>query len=48
MAVAKRCPFCHKKLDAKGLCQNKECVDYERTKIIEGEEDKTPDTDTGK
>ena len=33
--AAKRCPFCKKKLDEKGLCQNKNCVDYKRTQIIE-------------
>ena len=33
--AAKRCPFCKQKLDPKGLCQNKQCVDYKRTQMIE-------------
>ena len=36
--MAKRCVFCRKKLDEKGRCQNKLCVDYIRTQIIEKEE----------
>ena len=35
--MAKRCKFCGKKLDSKGCCQNKNCPDYERTKVIEQE-----------
>jgi len=42
---AKRCPFCKKKLDDKGLCQNKECIDYKRTKIIEEQEKENPKQD---
>jgi hypothetical protein len=38
--AAKRCPFCKKKLDAKGRCQNTECVDYKRTQIEEAEDKK--------
>jgi len=38
--ATKRCPFCKKKLDSKGHCQNPECVDYKRTQIEEAEEDK--------
>jgi hypothetical protein len=37
--AAKRCPFCKKKLDEKGHCQNPECVDYKRTQIEEAEEE---------
>ena len=37
--AAKRCPFCGKKVDKKGYCQNTSCVDYERTKMHE-EQDK--------
>jgi hypothetical protein len=33
--AAKRCPFCKKKLDEKGRCQNKSCVDYKRTQMQE-------------
>lgn len=33
MALAKRCPFCGKKLDSEGFCQNKNCTDYKRTEI---------------
>ena len=40
MANTKRCNFCLKKLDAKGRCQNKQCVDYKRTQIEEAEEKK--------
>ena len=29
--MVKRCPFCGKKLDKDGYCQNKKCVDYQRT-----------------
>ena len=38
--AAKRCPFCKQKLDPKGLCQNKNCVDYKRTQMIESQEKK--------
>lgn len=38
MASIKRCPFCGKKLDSKRRCQNKNCADYERTKIVEEQE----------
>ena len=38
MSRIKRCTFCGKKLDDKGYCQNKECVDYKRTQIHEEEE----------
>jgi len=37
--AAKRCPFCGKKVDKKGYCQNTSCIDYERTKMHE-EQDK--------
>ena len=37
--MAQRCVFCKKKLDEKGRCQNKSCVDYKRTQILE-EQDK--------
>jgi hypothetical protein len=40
MAVAKRCKFCGKKVDDKGRCQNKQCVDYKRTQMLEAEEKK--------
>jgi hypothetical protein len=33
--MKKRCVFCHKVLDEKGRCQNKECPDYIRTQILE-------------
>jgi hypothetical protein len=36
--VVKRCQFCAHTLDANGLCQNQNCADYERTKIIEAAE----------
>ena len=39
--AAKRCGFCGHKLDEKGNCQNKKCVDYKRTQIIEKEEKKS-------
>lgn len=38
MAKVKRCPFCGKKLDAKGRCQNKRCADYKRTQILKEQE----------
>lgn len=33
--MTKRCVFCGNKLDEKGRCQNTDCPDYIRTKIIE-------------
>jgi hypothetical protein len=45
--ATKRCPFCKKKLDEKGHCQNHDCVDYKRTQIIEeAEKDKGENNDT--
>lgn len=38
MAIAKRCKFCGKRLDAKGYCQNEQCPDYERTKELEDDD----------
>ena len=38
MAIAKRCTFCGKKLDAEGYCQNKQCIDYKRTEMHEKEQ----------
>lgn len=40
MAKVKRCPFCGHKLDAEGYCTNKNCSDYVRREIEEGEEKK--------
>ena len=40
--MTKRCKFCGYKLDEKGLCQNTNCADYERTKIIETAETSIP------
>lgn len=40
MALRKRCIFCHKPVDKKGLCQNKSCIDYLRTQIVEAAEAK--------
>jgi len=37
MDKVKRCPFCGHKLNSEGYCENKNCVDYERTKIKEEE-----------
>lgn len=37
--AAKRCPFCGKKLDKKGFCQNTDCVDYKRTQMHEHDDD---------
>jgi hypothetical protein len=42
--AAKRCPFCRKKLDDKGYCQNVNCVDYPRTKKHEEEDQQNPET----
>jgi hypothetical protein len=47
MAVVKRCPFCHKKLDNKGYCQNKSCVDYKRTLMHEQEQNNNNGTNEG-
>ena len=30
MQKVKRCPFCGHKLNEKGYCENKKCVDYAR------------------
>jgi hypothetical protein len=38
--ASKRCPFCKKKLDQNGHCQNQQCVDYKRTEIEEQENPK--------
>lgn len=40
MPVAKRCPFCRKKLDSEGYCRNTECVDYKRTQMHDEEKKK--------
>jgi hypothetical protein len=37
MAVKKRCIFCHKPLRDDGYCENTKCVDYERTRIHDEE-----------
>jgi hypothetical protein len=42
MAV-KRCPFCGKKLDKNGYCQNHSCIDYKRTEMHEQEEEEKKD-----
>ena len=42
--MTKRCKFCGHKLDDSGLCQNTNCADYERTKIIETAEKSTATT----
>lgn len=44
MAI-ERCAFCKKKLDGKDRCQNKSCVDYKRTQILETEETKGKEND---
>jgi hypothetical protein len=44
--VIKRCVFCGKKLDDKGYCQNTECPDYLRTKIMESSTDSSSTTTT--
>lgn len=41
MAVAKRCPFCLKKLRKDGTCANQQCPRY----VPESTEDKTADKD---
>lgn len=46
--ATKRCPFCFKKLDDKGRCQNKSCVDYKRTQIEEEEEKNKKNENGGK
>lgn len=38
MALKKRCIWCHKPLDEKGRCQNKACVEYLHTKILEADD----------
>ena len=43
----KRCKFCGHKLDDAGLCQNTNCADYERTKIIEAAEKSSETTADG-
>ncbi len=42
--MAKRCVFCGRKTDAKGRCQNQNCVDYTRTKLLEDAEAKKAET----
>lgn len=39
MARVKRCIFCGKKLREDGYCINPQCVDCERTKIHDGDEE---------
>ena len=41
MAVAKRCPFCLKKLRADGTCQNPQCPRYVPENTEQGKQDTT-------
>ena len=45
--MVKRCIFCGKKLGENGRCQNHDCPDYIRTKIIEDAEKSSVSTADG-